>query len=108
VFISLWDLFGDTWNGAQFHLERPDGNTATYSLIPDQSPYNVYLHDLSDNRTAHEGLYYMTVQTPDESIPAEWWEVSEINHDNNHEYICYFIFIFIFADIVDCQVSWST
>ena len=79
VFIKLWDLFGDTWNGAQWHLERPNGHIESYSLELDQSPYNVYIHDLS-NKSAQEGLYYMTVQTPDESMPAEWWEVSAINH----------------------------
>ena len=79
VYITLWDLFGDTWNGAQWHLEGPNGHIESYSPVLDQSPYNVYIHDLS-NKSAQEGLYYMTVQTPDESMPAEWWEVSAINH----------------------------
>jgi len=71
VNVVLWDQFGDTWNGAQWFVEYPDGNMTSRS--PDCNHNPLILR--KDASSIQDGLYFMTVNTPDNSIPAEWWEI---------------------------------
>jgi hypothetical protein len=73
--IVLWDLFGDTWNGAEFVVEKP--SETTMSISPDCA-HNPRMVRVQYDAVTPNGLYYMTVNTPGNYIPHEWWEVSKI------------------------------
>jgi len=70
--VVLWDLFGDTWNGAEYFVEKPSAET--FSTSPD-CEHNPRLVRVLFDPVQSAGLYYMTVNTPGNYIPHEWWEI---------------------------------
>jgi len=73
--VTLWDLFGDSWNGAEYYVEKPNGaTTETMHTSPD-CEHNPRLVRVTFDPVQSSGLYYMTVNTPGNYIPHEWWEI---------------------------------
>merc|ERR1719261_1529048 len=68
--VTLWDMFGDGWDGAKYYLQRPSMEMSEGYPTCDINP--VYGEVCPDE----DGLYYMVVQTENESyIPHEFWEI---------------------------------
>jgi len=71
VSVVLWDQFGDSWNGAEWFVEAPDQSMSHFAPDCESNPRIIR----KDETSSTSGLYYMTVNTPDNSIPQEWWEI---------------------------------
>ena len=75
--VVLWDLYGDSWNEAQFFMEKPNSTgPVMYNNAPDCEHNPLMLKVQPDFDASANGLYYMTVKNVNnEDLPHEWWEV---------------------------------
>jgi hypothetical protein len=79
----LWDQFGDSWNGAEWFVESPDLSISHFAPDCESNPRIIR----KDDAESSPGLYYLTVNTPDNSVPQEWWEIFwTVNFHNTGEY----------------------
>ena len=71
--VTLWDAFGDGWGDAVWLLVDPSESVSTVELGCDdqEKSFTISPSDFSP----FSGNYTMTVTTPDDIAPSNWWEI---------------------------------
>ncbi len=67
--VTLWDYFGDGWDGAQVYIEFPDGSVGLDAPTCEKNPVHRTVCASAD------GVYYMVNQHQNNTLPEKWWEI---------------------------------
>lgn len=76
--VTLWDMFGDGWDGARLYVEFPDGSVASAAPTCEENPI---VQPICGNLI---GQYYMVnqLQANPTYIPKNYWEIFwTVEHD---------------------------
>jgi hypothetical protein len=72
LIVTLHDAFGDGWGDAWWYLRDPIPAIQQEQSTCDEVKKFIYVGPCEHGGS---GPYYMTVQTPDDSLPEGWWEI---------------------------------
>jgi len=67
--VTLWDFFGDGWNGAKLYVEFPDGHVESAAPTCDYQP--VHWNFCPET----SGTYFMINIEENNTLPQEYWEI---------------------------------
>lgn len=67
--VTLWDFFGDGWDGAKLYVEFPDGRVESTAPTCDDQP--IHWNFCPEN----SGTYFMINMQENNTLPHEYWEI---------------------------------